>query len=204
MIAEIEQITPRSREYCQLVLSAATLASRPLQLLELGVVSGLPDKIAENAKNIETIFKRSGSFLTVRDGTIYFVHQSVKDYLIGQGGQSIFSSGPAAAHRRMFTQSLHILEKTLRRDMYSLGALGTPVSQAPPPVPDPLEVARYSCVYWVDHLERCGLSEDFQDAGAIDAFLRNRCLYWFKALSLLRSLTAGIVSIQKLGVLLRV
>ncbi|CAG8267750.1 unnamed protein product [Penicillium salamii] len=203
MIAQIEQAAPRSREYCQLVLSAATLAFRPLQLWELGAVSGLPDKIAGNVKHIETMIKKSGSFLTLRDETIYFVHQSAKDYLIGRGRQSIFISSPADTHRRMFTQSLHILERTLQRDMYRLGSLGTPISQAQPLVPDPLAVARYSCIYWVDHLEQCGLSEDFQDASAVDVFLRNRCLYWLEALSLLRSVTEGIMLIQKLEVLLQ-
>jgi hypothetical protein len=204
MVDQIQQLPHQSREYCQLVLSAAILAYRPLQLLELGVVSGLPDEIAGKSKNIVTMIKRSGSFLTVRDETIYFVHQSAKDYLIGKGGESILSSGTAVAHRRMFTQSLNILERMLRRDMYNLSALGTPISQIQPPEPDPLAVARYSCVYWVDHLEQCGSSEDFQDGGVVDAFLQNRCLYWLEALSLLRSVTNGIMSIQKLGDLLQV
>jgi hypothetical protein len=204
MIDQIAKMAPRSREYCQLVLSATALAYRPLQLLELGVVSGLSDKIAGNAKNIETIVKRSGSFLTVRDKTVYFVHQSARDFLIKKGDLSIFPSGSAAAHHQMFTQSLHILERTLRRDMYSLGALGTPISQAQPPEPDPLAVARYSCVYWVDHLKQSRSLEDLQDNGAVDIFLRRRCLYWLEALSLLRIVTDGIMSIQKLRLLLEV
>lgn len=82
-----------------MVLLAAALAYWPLQLLELGVVAGLPDKIAGNKINIEKIVKKSGSFLTVRDKTIYFVYQSAKDYLIEKGGQSIFVSGPEVAYR---------------------------------------------------------------------------------------------------------
>ncbi|KAJ5100119.1 Vegetative incompatibility protein HET-E-1 [Penicillium argentinense] len=203
MIDQIGQIEPRSREYCQLVLSATALAYRPLQLLELGVVSGLPDKIAGSAKNIETIVKRSGSFLTVRGETIYFVHQSARDYLIKKGGQRIFLSGLAAAHHQMFTQSLHILDRTLRRDIYSLVALGTPINQAKRPEPDPLAAAGYSCIYWVDHLGQSGSSEELQDAGTVDSFLRSRGIYWLEALSLLRSITDGIMSIQKLGILLR-
>ncbi|KAF3392416.1 hypothetical protein F1880_008930 [Penicillium rolfsii] len=198
MMDQIEQEAPRTREFCQLVLSAVTLAYRPLQLLELGALSGLPDEIAGKAKNLVTIIKRSGSFLTVRDESIYFVHQSAKDYLIGKGGQSIFSAGPAAAHRRMFTQSLHILEKTLRRDMYSLNALGTPINQAQPPKPDPLAVARYACVYWVDHLQESRSYDDLNDGGTVDTFLRKQCLFWLEALSLLRSISDGIMSIRRL------
>lgn len=204
MIDQINKLGGQSREYCPLVLSATALAYRPLQLLELGVVSGLPDKIAGNEKNIEKIVKRSGSFLTVRNKTIYFVHQSAKDYLIEKGGLSIFPSGPAAAHHRMSTQSLHILKRTLRRDMYSLGALGARIDQARLPEPDPLAVAGYSCVYWVDHLEQSRSTEVLNDGGSVDAFLRAQCLYWLEALCLLRRVTDGIMAIQKLGVLLQV
>jgi hypothetical protein len=205
IIDQIEQLEPRSREYCQLVLSATTLAYRPLQLLELGAVSGLPEVIAGNAKNMEKIVKKSGSFLTVRDKTIYFVHQSAKDYLIEKTVLSILPSGHAAAHYRIFTQSLQIMNKTLsKRDAYCLGALGTHITEVKQPEPDPLAAARYSCVYWVDHLEQSGSYEELQDAGPVDTFLRTRCLCWLEALSLLRSVTSGVLSIEKLGSLLRV
>jgi hypothetical protein len=49
-----------------------------------------------------------------------------------------------------------------------------------------------------------GLYDDLQDGGAVDMFLRERFLYWLEALSLLRSLTEGIRSIQKLEHLLMV
>ncbi|CAI7583001.1 unnamed protein product [Penicillium manginii] len=202
MIDHIKKLAAQSREYCQLVLSAATLAYRPLQLLELGVVSGLPEEIAGKAKNLVTIIKRSGSFLTVRDESIYFVHQSAKDYLVGKGRESIFSSGLALAHHRMFTLSLQIMKKTLRRDIYSLRALGTHITQAQPPDSDPLAVARYSCAYWVDHLRESGSYEDLQDSGTVDTFLRTQCLYWVEALSLLRSISDGILSVQRLKDLL--
>lgn len=52
MIDYIKNLAARSREYYQLVLSATTLAYRPLQLLQLGAVSGLPEVIAGNAKNM--------------------------------------------------------------------------------------------------------------------------------------------------------
>jgi hypothetical protein len=204
MIDQMKQLTSEDMEYCRLILSATVLAYRPLQLLELGVVSGLPDEIAGEARNIETMIKRSGSFLTVRDESIYFVHQSAKDYLFEKGGQSIFSSDFSATHRRIFTQSLHILEKILRRDMYSLVASGTPINQAKSPEPDPLAAAGYSCIYWVNHLEESQPYDELQDAGPVDTFLQTRSLYWLEALSLLRSVTDGIMSIQKLGGLIAV
>lgn len=195
IIDQIEQLTSRSRGYCRLALSKTTLAYRPLQL-ELGAVSGLPGEIARNAKIMERIVKKSASFLTVRGKTVFFVHQSAKDYLIEKAGRGMFRPGPAAAHRRMFTLSLQTMNKVLRRDMYSLGALGTPINQAKQPEPDPLIAVGYSCVYWVEHLEESGSYEELQDAGTVDEYLRTRCLYWLEALSLLRIVTGGVINVD--------
>ncbi|KAJ5778418.1 Vegetative incompatibility protein HET-E-1 [Penicillium odoratum] len=180
MIEQIERMESDDMNYCRLILSATALAYRPLQLLELGVVSELPHQIAGKPKYIETLIKRSGSFLTVRDRTIYFVHQSAKDYLVGKGKPRIFPSGDVVVHRRMFRQSLQVMQQTLRRDMYSLRALGTHIDQAQPPDSDPLAIAR----------------------GTVDTFLQTQCLYWLEALSLLRSMADGIMSIQRLRDLL--
>ncbi|KAH8430034.1 uncharacterized protein LDX57_007705 [Aspergillus melleus] len=211
MIDHINKLIGQGREHCLKVLAATALAYRSLQLLELGVVSGLPDKIAQFAKNIEKIVKRCGSFLTVRDSTIDFVHQYAKEFLIKHAGPSIFPFGFPAAHRRMLTQSLQAMHKTLGRDVYSLRALGTPIGQARPPTPDPLAAVGYSCIYWVDHLEgifkaealASALNENIEDYSAVDKFLRDKYLHWLEALSLLRGMTEGILATQKLEFLIR-
>ncbi|OQE41123.1 hypothetical protein PENCOP_c005G02539 [Penicillium coprophilum] len=202
MMKQIARENPRTQVFCCNVLSAVALAYRPLQLLELGVVSGLPDEVARKTKNLETIISRSGSFLTVRDGTIYFVHQSAKDFLDTKGRSTLFPSGSAAAHKQMFIRSIKEISNTLRRDIYGLGALGTHINQLQPPSLDPLVAAQYSCIYWVNHLRESGSCEDIQDDGAVDRFLRTRYLYWLEALSLMRSMTDGIMSIQRLRDLL--
>ncbi|KAJ5366099.1 hypothetical protein N7541_000040 [Penicillium brevicompactum] len=186
MIDQIKRLAREDMECCKLILSATALAYRPLQLLELGVVSGLPDEIAGNAKNIETMIKRSGSFLTVRDSIVYFVHQSAKDYLIEQAGLSIFSSGFPAAHRRMLRQSLQAMSKTLRRDIYGLQALGTPIDRTKQPTPDPLAAVGYSCIYWVDHLE---------ESGRVEAMLRLLYLYWLRLVCLFWGLLGESLSL---------
>ncbi|KAL4948246.1 NACHT domain-containing protein [Aspergillus filifer] len=185
MMKQMKRLGNEYIKYCQLILSATALAYRPLRLLELGVVSGLPDNIAGNAQDIETMVKKSGSFLTVRDSTVYFVHQSAKDYLIEQAGLSIFPFGFPAAHRRMLTQSLQAMHKTLRRDIYDLCALGTPIDQAKLPTLDPLAAVGYSCIYWVDHLE---------ESVKVEAFLRVLYLYWLRLVYLFLRLLGGVSS----------
>jgi hypothetical protein len=64
----------------------------------------------------------------------------------------IFPSGPAEVHHVIFSQSLEVMAKMLRKDIYSLRHPGLSIDQAKKPDPDPLAAMRYSCVYWVDHL----------------------------------------------------
>jgi len=102
------------------------------------------------------------------------------------------------------------MSRTLRRDIYSLGALGCPIKQIRQPDPDPLAASRYSCIYWIDHLynwnsNSCANHEvDLQDGGAVEDFLKKKYLYWLEALSLWRSMSEGVVSIVKLESLLQV
>ncbi|KAK0751649.1 WD40-repeat-containing domain protein [Schizothecium vesticola] len=165
MIDQISGLQQETSEFCRHVLLAATLAYRPLQLLELGVVAGLPDEISSNAENIRKIINRSGSFLTVREETVSFVHQSAKDYLVHEGASTIFPSGPTVGHRGLFQRSLGAMTRShggpalLRRDIYGLRHPGTLIDDIQVPNPDPLAAIRYSCVYWIDHL--CdGLDKD--------------------------------------------
>jgi hypothetical protein len=191
MIDQIERHGSTDAEYCRLVLSAATVAYRPLQLDELGAVSGLPDGISNNIKNIRKIVNRSGSFLTVHGETVDFVHQSAKDYLVGKAASAIFPLGPAAAHRRIVTHSLQVMTRTLRRDMYDLHAPGTSIHQVQRPDPDPLAAAGYSCVYWVDHLE---------ESRKADTFVRvlYYC-YWLQTFSLLLNIIGGILLLTRVA-----
>ncbi|KAK8900837.1 hypothetical protein QC760_010601 [Botrytis cinerea] len=90
----------------------------------------------------------------------------------------------------------------LRRDIYNLHAPGISIDQFKQPDPDPLVAVRYSCLYWVDHLLECyaegTIHNDLKDSGSVHKFLRQSFLYWFEALSLIRSLPDGIVMIRKL------
>ncbi|KAJ3454768.1 hypothetical protein MRS44_013368 [Fusarium solani] len=99
MMKQIQQLKRRDLEFCRLVLSAATLAYRPLHILELGVVSGSPGEKSGKSERIQTIIRMCGSFLTMRDDQVYIVHQSAKDYLSGKGAP-ISPSDHAEADRK--------------------------------------------------------------------------------------------------------
>ena len=147
-------------------------------------------------------------FLTLRDRTISFVHQSAKDFLLKQARGEIFPSGIEDIHHTIFSRSLRVMSKTLRRDIYSLGDPGFSIDKVRPPDPDPLAAVWYSCVYWINHLRDCdpkkNANKDLQDSGPIHTFLREKYLHWLEALSLLKSLSEGVTSMLGLEGLLKV
>jgi hypothetical protein len=142
-----------------------------------------------------------GSFLTIRDNYVYFIHQSAKDYLTTNASAIIFPAGHERIHYEMFSWSLDALSKTLRRNMYNLQDPGGMVKDVPDP--DPLASIRYSCVFWVDHLceaddKSLDRRKKLSDDGAIFTFLKEHVLHWIESLSLIYKLSDGVLSIKKL------
>ncbi|KAF2788430.1 NACHT-domain-containing protein [Melanomma pulvis-pyrius CBS 109.77] len=162
-------------DICRRILAVVVVVVyQPIALQELtSLVEGL-----EDLELVREAISLCGSLLTVRDDTVYFVHQSAKDFLVKQESHVIFPSGREEVHYTCFSRSLSAMSRTLHRDMYSLGALGYPIEQVQPPKSDPLAASRYSCIYWIDHLCDWNPSPsaedkvDLQHGGAVNSFLR--------------------------------
>lgn len=120
--------------------------------------------------------------------------------MVQKASREIFPSGIQYIYRSIFLRSLRVLANILRRDIYGLSAPGFPIDQVKQPNPDPLAPARYSCVYWIDHLSECDPTRD--EVESIDRFLRRSYLYWLEALSLLRMMSGGVIAIGRLEGLL--
>ena len=197
-------------ELCKQVLATIALVYRPITLQELVALAEPLEDTADEAE-VREIIGLCGSFLTLREDTVYFVHQSAKDFLFADAYNEVFPQGTKATHHVIFSRSLAILSNTLRRDMYSLEALGVAIKDVQPPEPDPLAASRYSCVYWIDHL--CdskpeswadGGGDRLKVTGAVDEFVREKYLYWLEGLSLCLSMGKGVVSMAKLCSLVQV
>lgn len=106
----------------------------------------MPD-ISDNHKSFAYIIGLCGSFLTLRESSVYFIHQSAKDFLLQQAVDEIFPSGMKAMHYSIFSRSLQVMSDKLRRDIYGLHSPGFPIDRVEKPEPDPLATIRYSCVY---------------------------------------------------------
>lgn len=205
-IAKLEDI--KDLALCIDILAIMAVVYRSITLEELATLVDTTDRVTRDYEVLSEIVALCDSFLRLRNRTISFVHQSAKDFLLNEAHDEIFPSGIQEIHHTIFLRSLRAMQKTLRRDMYKLGAPGFSIDKVVPPDPDPLATVRYSCIYWVNHVRDSGLKEnankDLQDGGSIDTFLREKYLYWLEALSLLRSMPEGIASILELEKLVKV
>ncbi|KAK1585139.1 WD40-repeat-containing domain protein [Colletotrichum navitas] len=206
MIRQIESQGRDRPNHCWKLLSTVAAAYRPLHLEELRVLVDLPPSVSATQQNIAAIAGRSGSFLTIRDNVVYIIHQSAKDFLTKHIAQH--PSGLVAVHNIVASLSIQAMKETLGRDMYKIRKPGFPISRVKPPDPDPLASVRYSCVYWVSHLAE-GCNEQSQwgrelcDGGPVYTFLKKHLLHWFEALSLLGSLSEGILQVSRLANLMQ-
>ncbi|KAK3352520.1 hypothetical protein B0T25DRAFT_542167 [Lasiosphaeria hispida] len=176
---------------CQRILSTATLASRPLRLLELQILAGL-----NKTDDMEMAVNLCASFLTIRRDNVYLIHQSAKDYLIEHAPKAVFPDGEAGAHRAIWSRSLRLMSASLHQDMYDLCQPGSLIAEMPSRDSDPLSRIRYACVYWIDHFLNSRLGE--LDGEEVLQFLTDHLLHWLESLSLLGVLSDGILSIRRL------
>lgn len=194
---------------CLRILAVVSVVRRPISLSELETLVEMPFAPSSNDKALEEIVGRCGSFLTLQGRTVSFIHQSAKEFLLREGRDKIFPSGQEEVHYSIFSRSLQVLSTCiLERDIYGLGAPGYHIDQVQPIDPDPLVAVQYSCIYWINHFRDSSPGEnardDLQKGGSIDLFLHHHFLHWLETLSLLRSISKGIVLMAALRDLFKV
>ncbi|UKZ53600.1 hypothetical protein TrVGV298_007395 [Trichoderma virens] len=176
-------------DICQQILATTSLLYRPNTLAELSRLIESIDSFDDD--DLIDLIGSCGSFLTIRDNVVYFIHQSAKDFLVNKASDKILASGIGYQHYTIFSRSLEILSETLRRDIYGLRLPGFPIEQVCSPDPDPLASIRYACIYWASHfgdskhLQTPSVEKGRQGEDAISKLFEERYLYWLEALSLL-------------------
>ncbi|KAK1242727.1 hypothetical protein MKX08_005539 [Trichoderma sp. CBMAI-0020] len=193
-------------EFCCRLLATALHVYRPITISELGLLIKCPD-----AELVHKAIGFCGSFLAVRDSQVYIIHQSAKDYLSGEAAPTSLPS-PAEINSLIFSQSVQAMFATLRRNIYHLHSPSLPTNEIKAPDPDPLEAVRYSCIYWLDHFcdvyTQDGQSQtqnliDDKECQMILLFFRKYFLYWLEALGLIGHVEDIVLSIIRLGNLLK-
>ena len=192
------------------ILALVTNVYRPITLSELATLVEMPEGVDGDSFPIEELVRQCGSFLILDIATVYFVHQSAKDFLIKTSSDEATPHGAAAMHYAIYSKSIRVMTSILHRDIYELRTPGFPIEHVRQPDRDPLAEVRYSCVYWPKHLMEWYLisavrgETEFSAGGAIDRFLKTKFLYWLEALSLLRELPSGVSSMLNLKSLTQV
>jgi hypothetical protein len=198
MIEQIGRLKRRNPIYCMQVLRTSTLAYRPFNWLELA--AALPKDIPGEQEDLEKIIRMCGSFLTVRDNTIYFVHQSAKDFLSTH--PFIFPNGKTEVHHTMASRSLQIMDEKLHKDIYRQRHPGISIDQVKSVNTDSLAQIQYACAYWINHVYEIDPSLHDRIHLEIHIFLKKHFLHWLEALSLMRHMSSGVAMIKKLESLL--
>jgi hypothetical protein len=180
---------------CIRLLKVMMLAYRPLNVAEVGSVSGLSDKW----DTIKALVDRCASFVKMRGTTdIEFVHQSARDYLAGKNGQSILDANEHYGHGEIALSCLSHLSQRLKVNLVDL------------PRPDstrellkrtPLVASvDYAATFWVQHLECVKRTTLVQNAlakqGEVGTFLQTKLLEWLECLSLLDKLPRAIEALR--------
>jgi hypothetical protein len=195
-------------ELCKRILAAMSIVYRPIALDELASLVELPKDLSDGPETLSEIIAICGSFLTVCEGTILFVHQSAKEFLLREKQNGVFAKDIETEHRTIFARCLQAMSKTLRRDIFQLKFPEFRIEKVVPSSPHPLSAAKYACVYWVDHLNHSGYREkddlSVDEIGCVGDFLQKKFLHWLEALGILGSLSQRIAAMLKLDGLFQV
>ncbi|RDA90315.1 hypothetical protein CP533_0394 [Ophiocordyceps camponoti-saundersi (nom. inval.)] len=180
---------------CGQILAVMSKVVQPITLHELTSFIDFPDGVSDNLDALEEMTRLCGSFLTLRETTVYFIHQSAQDFLLQKAFEEI--SPPGCIYRNILSRSLKVMSSTLHTDMYDLSSPGSRIDQVKEPEPDPLAAIRYSCIYWTKHLCDCNFCKDCVDEDIFE-FLREHFLHWIEVLSLMKTMTSGIIAVSSL------
>ncbi|KAI6768499.1 hypothetical protein HG531_010688 [Fusarium graminearum] len=198
MIDKLNQ--SRDRDLCVAVLGVVGVAYRPLSLAELGASDSKLNQFTETTETLSNIVRSCGSFLAIRNGTVYTVHQSVKDFL--RTSHEVMKSGVAQQHCDVFLSCMAMMQKGLHRDLFRLGDPGVLIDEIETPEPHALLPLEYACLHWADHFYDGNLhelqGERVPSFSVVVAFLKEIYLYWLEAMSLLRCASEAIIAVGKL------
>lgn len=212
MMERIQQMDSETARLCLQVLTITLLVYDTLYLEELALLADLPNCDSQNSGSLRSeagnIVLLCRPFLRIREGKIYFVHQSAKGYLNSIASTRIFHLEQKELHLELVSRSLQIMSSQLRRDLCSLKLPGASPDEINPLNLGLLAFIRYSCRYWVKHLREVdSLSYSLlglNDGEAIHMFLQKHFLHWLEALSIMKSLSSGVAMIIELEELLSV
>lgn len=195
---------------CKAVFRSMSIASQPLRLQELWFAADLDQGTFECEQNVQALLEGCGSFVTIRHDTVYFVHQSARDYFAIGPGQRIFHGGYRIAHGEAAVHCLDWLTSNLHMDICEFGDPSILASEVDTERKNAClgPALRYACRYWSYHVENAGLRQSDSlvghETGRIEVFFRTAFIYWIECLSLLGEVSRGTQDLHNLDALIQV
>ncbi|KAK6512590.1 hypothetical protein TWF481_001474 [Arthrobotrys musiformis] len=172
-------------ELCLQILSAAVVAFRPLSLREMAMVSGLSSFLGNNETDMEVLVKKCGSFLTIKYSTVFFIHQSTKDFFDGETGCVVIApAGLEPLHLEVAGRCLAGLSEELRMDICNLGDPGFRSRNLTARHREPISHLRYACYYWVNRL--AFVKSPANETKSVLGFLELHFAHWVELMVVLR------------------
>lgn len=203
MLNKLGASKPEERVLYEKIICTAVLAFRPLHLRELQTLIDFPEAEEADVESFQTSVEACESFIIIRDGIAYFVHQTANEYFTHGKGYNIFSSSGSYSHKLLARRCIIVMNDLLTRNMCGITNLGVNASDLNrEEVADKLMLLQYPCLYIFRHLSIKDDLDDryieLDDGEYIDSFLRTKFLYWLEALSLLRIASKGIMYLIEL------
>ncbi|PTB49390.1 hypothetical protein M431DRAFT_500173 [Trichoderma harzianum CBS 226.95] len=209
MLHQIGRLEKRESELCESILGITVLAYQPLRLQELATLASFKGNLTRPS-TLQSLIHNCGSFLTVKDEIVYFIHQSSKEYLTSNSAaqSTLFPNGIEEIHHKIAMHSINAMEQKLCRNIYKLDNHAILLADIHTPEPDPLISLRYPCSHWLQHicdsisnLEHTPNQVILNDAKIL-TFLKKHILHWLEVMSLMRNPPGGIPYISRFGGLL--
>ena len=186
MKTKLDKLDESDREYCNKILLSMAVAYRPLGISELEELLELPPEVELTI----IVEKMCFAFLKLRDGSVCFVHRSVRDFILNNNE----GLGVSGMHLIMTQRCLRALMKSIRT---------TPKLKIDPKQIYEAQVsspADYATLYWIKHLIE---TDDIGSAmDSVVEFLTEYHLEWSELLlSTSHSLRALVLLRELEGVL---
>jgi hypothetical protein len=185
------------------VLCLIILALRLLYLEEVVDLGDLLPGRASDLQDAKDLIDEYGSFLTIRNESIYFIHQSAVDFFKTGKGSKIFSENETLTYISLVYRCIHLMKCTLRQNIYGLAAPGSsPLDKSQSSEKLLPKAIQYSVQYWLGYLlprqvsQRKESNSSLIDWNRVYMFLEEHLLHWLEVMSLMGIISEGIIGIS--------
>jgi WD40 repeat protein len=203
MMFQIEQLENHDDAYhCQKILAFVTLAYRPPSVQELRLMADLPVDSCEDAAGKDELLDLCVPFIIVRAGTVYFIHQSAKDFFVNGNGLRIFTFGLEDAHHKIGVRALRVMSENLKEDICNVGSSDYMLTElgdySEEVLPSQLP---YPCTFWARHLCRpsptASTMLSLEDLNTIATFFYTHLLHWLEVSAIIGQMSEVVRTIGK-------